>query len=154
MRLCENTVWRLIWDWFLGAPPPPILHWISSEKATKMYRNLQWEILSIFLAFSQYLNFTSDKVTYSFRRIERRWTVQPTWPPCTMDYDHVKSLAKYYKTFFLQSCTRKLQILLTRESTILSFLSFSSSCPFKIRSVYIRTIYADEKNVLLCILAF
>ena len=41
-----------------------------------------------------------------------------------MDYDHVKSLAKYYKTFFLQSCTRKLQILLTRESTILSFLSF------------------------------
>ena len=81
-------------------------------------------IFSIFVAFIWYLNFTSDKVTFSFRRIERRWTVQPTWPPCTMDYDHVKSLAKYYKTFFLQSCTRKLQILLTRESTILSFLSF------------------------------
>ena len=82
------------------------------------------DIFSIFVAFTQYLNFTSDKVTFSFRRIERRWTVQPTWPPCTMDYDHVKSLAKYYKTFFLQSCTRKLQILLTRESTILPFLSF------------------------------
>jgi hypothetical protein len=101
---------------------------------------------SIFVTFTQYMNFTSDKVTFSFRRIERRRTVQPTWPPCTMDYDHVKSLAKYYKTFFLQSCTRKLQILLTREHNFVIFVIFHS-CLFKIRSVYIRTIYADEKKI-------
>ena len=35
-----------------------------------------------------------------------------------------KKPSKILQNFFLQSCTRKLQILLTRESTILSFLSF------------------------------
>ena len=106
------------------------------------------------VAFTQYLNFTSDKVTFSFRRIERRWTVQPTWPPCTMDYDHVKSLAKYYKTFFFAELYTKITNSFNkREHNFVIFVIFHS-CLFKIRSVYIRTIYADEKNVLLCILAF
>ena len=55
--------------------------------------------------------------------------------------------------FFAELYTKITNSFNKREHNFVIFVIFHS-CLFKIRSVYIKTIYADEKNVLLCILAF